>query len=86
VSDPSSDLLTRQRRRLVASILGHAEREFYPQLTERQREAFREKVLQAAAAFGDLATDLIRVQSSGVWVNDDVLEILAEISEQSRNR
>ena len=86
MSDPTSEIVVRQRRRLVAAILGHAEREFYAQLTQAQRDSFREKVLQAAAAYADVTLDLVRTQTQGVWVNEDVLEILAEINEQFLNR
>lgn len=72
-------LITERRKRLVASILGHAEREFYDRLTADQRAAFRAKVLTSVDEFADLVRDLLKVTGEDVAVNDHVLAMLDKI-------
>lgn len=72
-------LITRRRQRLVASILGHAERAFYPQLTAEQQRAFREKTLGSIDEFCDLMRDVLKVASDDVVLNDHALELLENL-------
>lgn len=72
-------LVTERRKRLVASILGHAEREFYDRLTVPQREEFRRKVLTSVDEFADLVRDLLKVTGEDAVVNDHVLAMLDKI-------
>lgn len=72
-------LITRRRQRLVASILGHAEREFYAQLTPAQQRAFREKTLASIDEFCDLMRDVLKVASDDVVLNDHALELLESL-------
>lgn len=84
-SDPVVAIIAEQRKRLIGAILGHAERELYPDLTAEQQHAFRAKVLSAAGAFGDFTIDVVRGVSQGAWVNDDAMRLLGDISAQVRN-
>lgn len=85
MSDPVVAIISEQRKRLVGSILGHAERELYADLTEGQQRAFRQKVLTSAGAFGDFVIDVVRGVSANHWVNDEAMQLLADISTQVRN-
>lgn len=83
--DVVTAMIARQRRRLIASILGHAERELYEDLTEEQQKAFRKKVITSVGVFADFAMDVVRSANEGYWVNEDAMTLLADISEQVRN-
>ncbi len=85
MADPIVGIVGEQRKRLVGAILGHAEREFYPDLTAEQQQAFRRKVLASASTFSDFVIDVVRGSAQGVWVNDEVVGLLAEINTQVRN-
>jgi hypothetical protein len=85
MADPVVAIIGEQRKRLVGTILGHAEREFYADLTVEQQHAFRIKVLVAAGSFSDFLIDVVRGVSQGTWVNDEVIGLLAEINNQVRN-
>ncbi len=72
-------LLQARRKRLVASIMGHAEREFYSQLTPQQQAAFRQKVLSSVDEFADLIRDLLKITGDEASVNDHAIELLESI-------
>lgn len=77
----TNELLQAQRKRVVASILGHAEREVYPHLTPPQRQAFRLKVLSSIDVYHDLVMDLIKVYEGrdDSIVNEEALILLRNI-------
>jgi hypothetical protein len=80
MSDPMMiKLITERRKRLVASILGHAEREFYSQLNATQRGEFRAKVLSSVDEFADLVRDLLKVTGEDAVVNEHVLDLLEQL-------
>lgn len=79
-----ASLVSVRRRRLVASIMGHAERAFYDQLTEEQQNDFREKVLQSVDDFADLMRDMLRVAGDDVVLNAHVIELLDRIHQNTR--
>lgn len=72
-------LVRERRKRLVASILGHAEREFYSSLTPEQQQAFRQKVLDSVDDFADLMRDIIKVSSEDFVVNAHVAQIIEDV-------
>lgn len=72
-------LVRERRKRLVASILGHAEREFYPLLSPEQQTAFRDKVISSVDDFADLVRDIIKVTGEDVVVNAHVAQMIEEI-------
>lgn len=85
MADSQIDRLIGQRRkRLVATILGHAERELYAQLTKEQQVEFREKVLRAVDDFADLTRDILKVISEDVVVNQHALELLEALHRDVR--
>ena len=76
-------LLTSQRRRLVATVLGFAEREIYPDLTDEQQQAFRQKVLEAVQAYHDLMIDILgAAENDQQLINVEAIELLREIRER----
>lgn len=79
-------LVVERRRRLVASILGHAERAFYSQLTVEQREEFRAKVLASADDFADLMRDMLKVVGEDVVVNTRAVDLIEAIHDNVRRR
>lgn len=85
---PVRDFLKRRRDRAVGSILGWAEREIFPQLTEEQRRAFRSVVLDATNGYHDSVLDLVKAEDGSR--NDVVIELLERldqrISAQARAR
>jgi hypothetical protein len=85
VADPVVAIIGEQRKRLIGAVLGHAEREMYPDLTEEQQRAFRAKVLQSAGAFSDFVIDVVRGVSQGVYLNEEAMRLLADINAQVRN-
>lgn len=77
-------LLTEQRGRLVASVMGHCEREVFADLTEAQRKALRKKVLESVGVFYDFCRDALRASAAdahacGVVLNEEALRLLGEI-------
>jgi len=78
--DVLTSLVGRQRKRLVATILGAAERDIRGDLSPQQWEALRSKVLDSAAIFGDFVLDLVRAANEGSWVNDEAMRVLYAIN------
>lgn len=72
-------LITERRKRLVASILGHAEREFYDRLDHAEQQAFRAKVLASVDDFADLMRDVVKISTADVVINDHALDLLESI-------
>lgn len=80
---PVRDFLKKRRDRAVGSILGWAEREVFSSLTDLQRKALREKVLDAMNAYHDAVLDLVSVED-GVVRNDRLVEVLEAVDERLR--
>lgn len=77
--DPVRELVGEQRKRLIASILQHAEREVYPSLTPEQRSAFRTKVLESVGVYHDLVLDVIKVSNRDTVMNEEAVTLLRQI-------
>lgn len=77
-------LITERRKRLVATILGHAEREFFDKLTTAQQQEFRRNTLQAIDEFSDLMRDVLKVTGEDVVVNGHALTLLQQIHDGQR--
>lgn len=86
MTDQMMRLVTERRRRLVATILGHAEREFYDRLTPLQQKEFRTKTLTAIDDFADLVRDLLKISGEEVIVNEYALELLEKIHKRLPER
>lgn len=77
-------LVRERRKRLVATVLGHAEREFFDQLTATQRAEFRHKVLGAIDEFADLMRDVLKITGEDVVLNQHALELLEALHDGQR--
>jgi hypothetical protein len=77
-------LVAERRKRLVASILGHAEREFYAQLTPEQQTTFRRKTLGAVDEFCDLMRDILKISGEDVVLNQHALDLLNALHDQQQ--
>lgn len=77
-------MIARQRKRVLATVLGHAERTFYDRLSEAEQKQFREVVLNSVGVFADLAMDLVRSSDEGWVVNDDARKVLEQVNVRTR--
>lgn len=76
----TKELLDRQRKRLLATVLGHCEQSaWWTKLTPLQQRQLREKVLTAVGAYHDLMLDLMRSSDDGTVQNEIALELLDKI-------
>lgn len=75
------NLITEQRNRMFAAIMGYAERNLYRYLPDKERAAFRQKVATAVGAYHDVVLDCLKasVDDGSVVVNEAGLELLQEI-------
>jgi hypothetical protein len=79
VSDvPTREFLRKRRDRAMASILGNAERNLYPEADEGARAAFRQCVVDALNGYHDSVLDLLGSES-GTVRNEQVLELLTRL-------
>lgn len=65
MSEELNTLLSSQHRRLVATVMGHIEREVYPSLRPEQRRELRDVVVRAAGIYHDTALDCLKATSTG---------------------
>lgn len=84
MADQMMRLITERRKRLVATIMGHAEREFFDRLTTQQQQDFRRKTLQAIDDFADLMRDVLKITGEDVVVNGHALDLLQQIHDGQR--
>jgi hypothetical protein len=79
-SDFVRNLLIEQRKRLVGSIMLHAEKNLYGSMSTAQQRAFREKVLSSVGAYHDTCLDILKASvDDGSIVNAEALTLLTEI-------
>ena len=69
-------VLDQQRRRMIAAIMGHAERSFFDRLTHEEQQAFRNNTLAAIGVYCDLVRDIVKVSNDDVVLNTEVLELV----------
>ena len=73
--------LRNRRDRAVGSILGYAEAEIKPKLTQAQWESLRRVVLDATNSYHDTVLDLVK--SEDVTRNDKVIALLERLERQA---
>jgi hypothetical protein len=79
-SDFVKNLLIEQRKRLVGSIMTHAEKTLFERLTPVEQRVFREKVLSSVGAYHDTCLDILKASvNDGSVVNGEALELLRDI-------
>jgi hypothetical protein len=84
MDDMVRGLVTEQRRRLVAGLMGHAEQEFFDVLTPAQRKAFRDKVLASVNAYHDFVLDVIKVSKDDHVRNEHAVTLIQQVHESQR--
>lgn len=77
-------LIGERRKRLVATILGHAEREFFDLLSPEQQQDFRRKTLTAIDEFTDLMRDVLKITADDVMVNSHALDLLQALHDNQK--
>lgn len=80
--DVLSQVVTAQRRRCVATVLGPLEQQVRQHMTDEEWETTRKAVLAAIGVFADFTLDAVRASNEGQWVNDEALRLLGEIHSQ----
>lgn len=79
-SDFVRNLLIEQRKRVVGSIMNHAERNVFPHLPPADQRAFREKVISSIGAYHDTCLDVLKASvDDGYLVNEEALLLLRDI-------
>lgn len=74
------NLLIEQRKRLIGSIMSHAEQGFYQDLSVPQQRAFRDKILSAVGAYHDTCLDMLKASiNDGSVSNVEALTLLTDI-------
>lgn len=83
--DPMRKLLWAQRRRAVATILGHAEREVYCYLEPEEQKQFRKKVIEAVDSYHELMLDVLGSTADPyTLIEPDTLQLLADVRDELR--
>lgn len=79
-------MAAKARRRAVATVMNHAERQFRPLVSKDDWEDFRDVVLNAMAMYHDQVMDIMLTLGEGPGVvNEEALMILQRLqSDQSR--
>lgn len=79
-SDFVRNLLIEQRKRLVGSVMTHAEKNLFDKMTPTEQRAFREKILSSVGAYHDTCLDILKASvNDGSVVNAEALELLRDI-------
>lgn len=87
MSDVVIRVITEQRRRCLANILGSAENSpWWPRLSRDEQLAFRQRVIDALGVFYDLVRDVVKVSDEDTLRNDHVVELLEVIHNQVTRR
>lgn len=80
-------VVTEQRKRCLASILGAAETSpWWGRLTKEEQMAHRQKVIDALGIFYDLVRDVVKVTDDEGLRNDHVVELIERIHLQVTRR
>jgi hypothetical protein len=78
------NMLNRQRKRVVATIMGYAEQTFFDRLSEQEKADFRHRVLGAVGQYHDTAFDLINSSvNDGMMLNEEAVRVLAKFNENA---
>jgi len=73
-------LMSEQRRRLVGSVLEHAENNLYQRMSSEEQRAFREKVLTSVGVFYDFMLDAVKASvNDGSVMNEEALVLLRDL-------
>lgn len=81
MSVPVREFLKNRRDRALGTILGNAEREIWPKLSQPERDGFRRVVLDALNGYHDAVLDLVKAEDG--TRNEAVIEILERIDRRT---
>jgi hypothetical protein len=73
------EFLKSRRDRVLGSIMGHAERRFFPKLTREEQQAFRTCVMDALNSYHDTVLDLLKSDDPNVVRNDALIGLLQRV-------
>ena len=82
-----ANLLSQQRKRLVAGVLGSAERAaWWPKLAAPEQVEFRARVLASVNGFYDVTLDLLKATADeGVLISEDALRLIQATHDRARS-
>lgn len=84
--DLTGRLLSEQRKRLIASILGAAESSaWWSKLSREEQRLHREKVITAVGVFYDFCRDVIKVTNEDGIRNDLALDLIRQVHDGQRS-
>lgn len=86
MSVPVREFLKARRDRALGSILGHAERNLYSQLSPTQQQELRQVTLDALNSYHDSVLDLVKAEDGTVVRNEEALALLARVDRHLRGR
>jgi hypothetical protein len=74
-------MLLNQRKRVVGSIMNHAEGSFWDKLSPQERAAFRQVVLQSVGVYHDTCLDMVKssVDDGSTIVNEEAMRMIEDI-------
>ena len=81
-------LLSEQRKRVVAGILGHAESAvWWPRLSAAEQQGLRSQVLSSVNAMHDVTLDLLKVATGdgGVLISEDAVRLIQDTYDRTRS-
>ena len=80
MSDVVMLIVVEQRKRLVASILGSAERSaWWGKVSPAEQREYRKKVLDSVGVFYDLIRDVVKVSNEDTMVNEQALGLIQQV-------
>lgn len=74
------DFLKARRDRALGSIMGFAEREIYPKLSQQEKAAFRNLVLDSLNSYHDSVLDLVK-SDVGTVRNEELVQMLERLDQ-----
>lgn len=73
-------LITEQRKRCIAGVLGHCEHSaWWERLSVAEQREFRDKLLGDIGVFYDMVRDVVKVGSEEAVINENTVRMISEI-------
>lgn len=74
------NMLSEQRKRLVATLMRTLETDVYPKLSRPEQEQLRRRTLDAIDRYHDVCLDLLKSSvQDGTAVNDEAIRLLVSL-------
>ena len=85
MSDLVRGILSEQRRRLIATILGTVEASSaWSKMPAAEQKAFREKIIASIGVFADLCFDVLKVTNEGSIRNELAVGLIQQVHDSQR--